>query len=396
MDFNLNWIYFGISWMLLRWHDVWSWLFRPDADITWVLSIVFVVLTVRTILIPVVVKQIKSQRAMQALQPKMTELRAKYKHDPQTLRIEMAKLVQEEKANPLMGCLPLLLQTPVLIGLFHVLRCINPLSEKSKTAMTEQYGWTLAQFHSVTGAKLFGAPIAASFNSPSNILNELGTHRGNVRLVAGLLVLMMVATTYITQRQMIARSGGAAEGSQAIIQKLMLYGIPATLLVSGFIFPIGVLIYWVVTNLFSMVQQHMILKKMPPPPRPGAKSKPVIDATAAKKLAPKPGVKPVKARKPGGNSAAGATKTKVRSEAELAAVSDSAKNRSSTKSSAPQPRKKKAAAPQQSEPSAAATSDKSAEKSAEKTGEKAASGSGSGRSGGGSKKRNRKRKGGRN
>ncbi len=291
MDFNLNWIYIGISWLLLRWHDVWGWIFHPDSDVSWVLAIIFVVLTVRVILIPVVVKQIKSQRAMQVLQPRMTELRTKYKNDPQTLRVEMAKLIQEEKANPLMGCLPLLLQTPVLIGLFHVLRCINPLSHTSQSAMVDQYGWSMEQFQSVTGAKLFGAPIAASFRSKSDILHELGAQRGVVQIVALALVLTMVATTYITQRQMIARSGGAAEGPQAMVQKLMLYGIPATLLISGFIFPIGVLIYWVITNLFSMVQQFWILKKMPPINH-GAKDKPAVDAQAAKALAPKPGVKP--------------------------------------------------------------------------------------------------------
>jgi YidC/Oxa1 family membrane protein insertase len=119
-------IYYAISWILLRWHWVWEHIL-PDGRFLgtnwdWVLAIVFLVITVRIILFPIFVKQIRSQRAMQALQPKMKELQTKYKGDQQTLREEVMKLYQTEKVNPLMGCLPLLLQIPVFFGLFHVLR----------------------------------------------------------------------------------------------------------------------------------------------------------------------------------------------------------------------------------------------------------------------------------
>src|SRR5215467_15850593 len=142
-------IYTAISWILLRWHQVWAavlpgsghWL---GTDWPWILSIVFLVITVRVILFPIFVKQIRSQRAMQALQPKLKELQTKHKGDQQTLREEMMKLYQTEKVNPLMGCLPMFLQIPVFLGLFHVLRYINPLHVTSKT----QYGWTASQFDS--------------------------------------------------------------------------------------------------------------------------------------------------------------------------------------------------------------------------------------------------------
>jgi YidC/Oxa1 family membrane protein insertase len=292
-DFNLNWIYIGISWILLRWHDLWGVVLGLPSGVAWPLSIVFLVLTVRVVLFPVFVKQIKSQRAMQTLQPQVKELREKYKNDQQKMQQEMMDLYKREKANPLMGCLPIFLQIPVFIGLFHVLRLINPQLASAKTAMTTEYGWTAEQFNGASEARIFGAPIAAMLRSTSEQLAALDASRIAVSLVAGTLILTMVATTYITQRQMIARNGASADPTQAMVQKLMLYGIPASLLVSGAIFPIGVVIYWVTQNFFSMGQQFWVLNKMPPP---GA---PKVDPEVARALAPKPGVKPVNPKKGG-------------------------------------------------------------------------------------------------
>jgi YidC/Oxa1 family membrane protein insertase len=293
VDFNLNWIYYGISWILLRWHELLALVFGEASNASWVLAIVLLVLTVRAVLFPVFVKQIKSQRKMQELQPKLKELQDKHKNDRQTFQVEMAKLLQAEKANPLMGCLPIFLQIPVFLGLFHVLRTINPTSSTAFHAMTEQYGWTVDQFNHASDASLFGAPIAAAFSSKSDFLHELGAQRSTVQIVAAILVLTMVVTTYITQRQMIARTASTATGPQAMIQKFMLYGIPASLLISGGIFPIGVLIYWVVQNFFSMGQQFWVIKRMPP--IGGVKKE--VSAETAKALAPKPGAKPSKERK---------------------------------------------------------------------------------------------------
>ena len=127
----MGWIYWLISRVMLFWHTVWDTVL-PDAphvlgtNWPWVLAIVFLVITVRVVLFPIFVKQIKSQRAMQAIQPKMKELQEKHKGDRETLQKEIMELYQEEKVNPLMGCLPMFLQIPVFIGLFHVLRHLNP------------------------------------------------------------------------------------------------------------------------------------------------------------------------------------------------------------------------------------------------------------------------------
>lgn len=294
----LNWVYIAISKVLLLWHSAWSSLFGPESYWAWVLAIVFLVITVRIILFPVFVKQIKSQRAMQTLQPQVKALQEKHKNDKETLQKEVMELYRREKANPLMGCLPMFLQIPVFLGLFHVLRLIDKTSDKAFKAMTEEYGWLPDQFNSAAGAKLFGAPLAAAFISDDSKLEALGAERLTVQIVAGTLVLIMVATTYLTQRQMIARTGKNSDPTQAMIQKFMLYGIPASLLFSGGIFPIGVVIYWVTTNLFSMGQQFWVLKKMPPVNLdPKMQTKPTVSAETARALAPKPGVKPTNPKK---------------------------------------------------------------------------------------------------
>jgi membrane protein insertase, YidC/Oxa1 family, C-terminal domain len=273
MSWLMEPIYNIISWVLLRWHELWALLLPGDGRFLgtsweWVLAIVFLVVTVRLVLFPLFVKQIKSQRAMQALAPKIRELQAKHKNDPVTLREEMMKLYQQEKVNPLMGCLPMLLQIPVFFGLFHVLKYINPLNTQPKNPdgpPRTLYGWTADLFDSASAAHLFGAPIPATFADPADKLQALGAASVVApKIVAAALVLTMMFTTFMTSRQMILKTGWQAEPQQRMIQRLMLYFIPLSLLVSGWLFPIGVIIYWVTQNLISLGQQQWVLRKYPP------------------------------------------------------------------------------------------------------------------------------------
>ncbi|MFJ8581472.1 membrane protein insertase YidC [Micromonospora sp. NPDC093277] len=314
---SLDWIYYAISWILLTWHSAWDALVSAGAVIgtnwSWILAIVFLVVTVRVILFPVFVKQIKSQRAMQALQPKVKELQEKHKGDRETLQKEMMELYRKEKANPLMGCLPMFLQIPVFLGLFHTLKRLRPDNPQPTL-----YGWTVDQFNSASSAKLFTAPLSGRFGSTAEELSRLGANSGTVKIVAGVLVLIMIATTYLTSRQMILKTGWAEDPQQRMIQRLMLYGIPVSLLVSGSIFPIGVIIYWVTNNLFTLGQQQWVLRKFPPlvtaktaPARKTAQpaksggllgrksAQPVAKApaTAPKVAGPKPGAKPTNPKK---------------------------------------------------------------------------------------------------
>jgi YidC/Oxa1 family membrane protein insertase len=304
---SLDWIYYAISWILLRWHALWQAIGIPEdrflgTNWTWVLAIVFLVVTVRVILFPIFVKQIKSQRAMQALQPRVKELQAKHKGDRETLQKEMMELYKTEKANPLMGCLPMVLQIPVFLGLFHTLRRLNP-----HNTQTTLYGWTADQFRDATHASLFTAPLPSKFGSTVAELASLQANGTSVKIIAGILVLIMMSTTYLTSRQMILKTGWAEDPQQKMIQRLMLYGIPLSLLVSGSLFPIGVIIYWVTNNLFTLAQQQWVLRKFPPPPMAGGKTaapgRPAGGAANATKngAAAKPGTKnPVQPTRTGG------------------------------------------------------------------------------------------------
>jgi YidC/Oxa1 family membrane protein insertase len=228
----------------------------PSSGPAWALSIVLLTVTVRLLLFPLFVKQIKSQRRMQELAPKVKELQKLHKGDRETLNVEMMKLYKENNANPISGCLPLLLQLPVFFALFTVIR-------NFKTDADASFGLTAEQLREGAVAQVFGAPISAAFNSPASVLDDLGAEALTVRLVAALMVIGMGASTFWTQRQLMNRAG-TTDPQQVMVQKLLLYVLPLSFAVSGVFFPIGVLLYWLTTNVWSMGQQAWVIKRMPP------------------------------------------------------------------------------------------------------------------------------------
>jgi YidC/Oxa1 family membrane protein insertase len=301
----LDWLYTAISWVMKQWHALFSTFLDPAGGITWALSIIFLVVTVRLILFPLFVKQVKSQRAMQELQPEIQKLRKQYGSDRQGMSQAMMALQKERGVNPLAGCLPILPQIPVFLALFHVLRRLAP----GKPGL---YSWDDTLTDQAAKAELFGAPISSSFNmdgaKEQAILAIPGVSYAGIRTVAMTLIVVMCITTFVTQKQIMRRSG-PVEGQAAMVQKVMLYGMPLSLFVTGFFFPIGVLLYWTTNNLWTLGQQFFILRKLPPPGSDAAKAKaaadkPVIDP---KTLAPKPGAKPVRAKQ--GRPAATSTGT---------------------------------------------------------------------------------------
>jgi YidC/Oxa1 family membrane protein insertase len=182
----------------------------------------------------------------------------------------------------------------VFLALFHVLRRLAPGAEGL-------YGWSDELTDEAARAKLFGAPISASFNmtgAKETAILAIADYT-TIRIVAFALIVIMCFTTYFTQKQIMARSG-PVEGQAATVQKFMLYGMPLSLFVSGFFFPIGVLLYWFTNNLWTLGQQFFILRKMPPPGSDAYKAKAEADKPYVdpKTLAPKPGAKPVRS-KPG-------------------------------------------------------------------------------------------------
>jgi YidC/Oxa1 family membrane protein insertase len=244
-------IYWTLSWIMLMWHRLWAgigisgtWL---ATNWDWILTIVFLVVTVRIIIFPLFVKQVRSQRAMQALQPQLKALQEKHKGDRETLQREMMELYRREKVNPLMGCLPLLLQMPVFFGIFQILRNLTPASQP-------RYGWPAEQFFDAASAKLFGVTISSTFGQNPSAM-----------LVCGILGLVMIATTYLASRQLILKTGWSDDSTQRTVQRVMLYGIPLTLIFSAVAFPLGLIIYWTTTNIISLGQQAWVLNKYPPP-----------------------------------------------------------------------------------------------------------------------------------
>ncbi|SDD36373.1 YidC/Oxa1 family membrane protein insertase [Geodermatophilus telluris] len=290
----LDWLYTAIAFVMKVWHGVFSSFLDPAGGITWALSIVFLVVTVRLILFPLFVKQVKSQRAMQEIQPEIQKLRKQYGADRQGFSQAMMELQKERGVNPLAGCLPILPQIPVFLSLFHVLRRLRP-------GAPGLYSWDDELTDQAAKAELFGAPISSSFNmtgqKAADILALPGVSEAGIRTVALILMVIMCATTFFTQKQIMRRSG-PVEGQAAMVQKLLLYGMPVSLFVTGFFFPIGVLLYWMTNNLWTLGQQFFILRKMPPPGSPAALARSAADKPAVdpKTLAPKPGAKPVRSR----------------------------------------------------------------------------------------------------
>jgi YidC/Oxa1 family membrane protein insertase len=238
-------------------HAMLSTFLDPAGGPAWGLSIVLLTVCVRLVLFPLFVKQIKSQRRMQELAPKIKELQAKHKGDRETLNVELMKLYKDNNANPISGCLPLLLQLPVFFALFSVINEFRP-GKDARFGLTSE---TLAEGGR---AKVFGAPIASAFNSGGELLTKLDGNATTVRVVAAVMIVVMGATTFWTQRQMMARAGAAVDKQQQQIQKFMLYVLPLSFAVFGINFPIGVLLYWLTTNVWSMGQQAWVIKRMPP------------------------------------------------------------------------------------------------------------------------------------
>ncbi|MDT7539081.1 MAG: YidC/Oxa1 family rane protein insertase [Actinomycetota bacterium] len=239
-------------------HALLSTFLAPSSGPAWGLSIVLLTICVRLVLFPLFVKQIKSQRRMQQLAPQMKELQARHKGDRETLNTELMKLYKENNTNPISGCLPLILQLPVFFALFSVIREFKPGAHA-------KYGLSAEDLHEGGRASIFGAPLSASFRSSTDLIHRLGGTPGVVKSVAVILIVVMGATTFWTQRQMMARAGAAADAQQQQVQKMMLYVLPVILAVTGISFPIGVLLYWLTTNVWSMGQQHYVIKRMPPP-----------------------------------------------------------------------------------------------------------------------------------
>ena len=259
-----------------------------DGGLAWGLSIVLLTVFVRLLLFPLFVKQIRSQRRMQEIAPRAKELQKQHKGDRETLNREMMALYKDNNANPIAGCLPLILQLPVFFALFSVLREFKP-------GAAPRFGLTAFDLAEGGRARIFGAPISAALNDSAQFISELGGNSTATRVLAVIMLITMGATTFITQKQMMARNT-STDPTQMQVQKVLLYVLPLSFSVFGFSFPIGVLLYWLTTNLWSMGQQYFVIKRMPPPnlagPSAGPKAVGLTKAPTTKGPTSTPAVKP--------------------------------------------------------------------------------------------------------
>ncbi len=284
----LEWLYYSVTFILWCWHKVFGLVFGEANATAWVLGIIFLTFTVRAILFKPFVSQVRSMRKMQDFAPEIKKIQKRYANDRQRQAAEMQKLQKEHGVNPLGGCLPILLQVPVFIGLNHVLRAFAIHAEK---------GWG-NYFFSPTGAQqymdadLFGSNLGqAIYNTAMGGIGaaaDTGFHAAAIPVAVPLMILGSVLT-HLTARHSVERQNPASATQQtAMMNKITLWVFPIGLLVFGALLPIGLLLYFLANNLWTLMQQRVVYTWID-------REEEAKKAAATEKrgnLAPKPGQKP--------------------------------------------------------------------------------------------------------
>jgi YidC/Oxa1 family membrane protein insertase len=254
----LNPIYEAVAWVMKQIYGFLSPLLGTSSGWTWALSIVILVVLMRLIMVPLFIKQMHTTRAMSALAPEMAALRKKYKNDKQTLQQETMKLYQQAGVNPLMGCLPVVLQLPMFFALFSVLKAIA----EWKPGQAPKYGLTLQMVESARQAKILGVTVADKFLFTDGVNVPL-----HAKIVILITVLVSMTTTYLTVRQSMKRGmmpAATPDNPMGQSQKYMAYIMPLFAL-SGLYWQFGLVLYWVTTNLWTLGQQYVLFRIYPQP-----------------------------------------------------------------------------------------------------------------------------------
>ena len=269
----LKWV---VELILVAWHWVWTSVGLGAADgITWALSIVGLVIVVRAALIPLFVRQIKSQRKMMEIAPELRKVQEKYKGkrdqlSREAMSRETMALYKKHGTTPVSSCLPLLVQMPIFFSLYSVLSSIG---QHVKDGVGGVGPLTPELTQEFFDAKLFGA---ASLQD--TLAGAWETRPDGWEATVGILivlVILMIASQFITQLQIISKnlSPEAKTGQAYQMQKIMLYILPLAFIFSGVFFPLGVVIYWFVSNIWTMVQQFIVIREMPTPGSDAAKAR---------------------------------------------------------------------------------------------------------------------------
>jgi YidC/Oxa1 family membrane protein insertase len=268
----IKWV---VELILVAFHYVWTWVgLAPDDGLTWVLSIVGLVLVIRAALIPIFVRQIKSQRKMLEVAPQLKKIQDKYKgkkdqFSREAMSRETMELYKRTGTNPLSSCLPLLLQMPIFFSLFSVL---NDAQHEKPGGGVGLLNEALAK--SFGESDLFGAPLKAT----------LANNEGSVLVIvfAVTMIALMTASQFITQLQIMSKNQSPEAKNSPMFkqQRILLYILPIVFIFSGVAFPLGVMFYWLTSNFWTMGQQFLVIRNMP---TPGSEAAAAREARLAKR-----------------------------------------------------------------------------------------------------------------
>jgi len=247
----------GFEWLLTR-------LGLPDTSgWTWVLAIVGLVITLRALLTPLMIRQIKSQRRLQMVQPELAKIQARYKGkkdqaSQKAFQEETFALYREAGANPFSACLPILIQMPFFFALFRLLNSAENVSQGRSEPLglfTRELATKMAE------SDILGAGLTSTFLHDQDL---------QAKILSLVLILVMSGTQFITSHQLMRQnmSPEALNSPMAKQQQMLIYVLPVVFAVTGVNFPIALLIYWTVSNFWTMGQQFFVIRNMPAPGSP--------------------------------------------------------------------------------------------------------------------------------
>ena len=271
----IKWV---IELILVAFHSMWTFFgLDPDAGMTWVLSIVGLVIVVRAALIPIFVRQIKSQRRMLEVAPQLKKIQDKYKgkkdqFSREAMSRETMELYKKTGTNPLSSCLPLLLQMPIFFGLFSVLN----------DAQHDKAGVGAPHARSSPTRSRTPSSSARRSTRRSSRRSTTAVSRGRRMVIASVMIVLMTASQFITQLQIVSKNMSPETKASPMFrqQRILLYLLPLVFAFSGVAFPLGVMFYWLVSNFWTMGQQFVVIRNMPTPGSEAAKAR---EARLAKK-----------------------------------------------------------------------------------------------------------------
>ncbi|HWF68713.1 MAG TPA: membrane protein insertase YidC [Mycobacterium sp.] len=309
--FSLDYFYYPVSAIMWLWYKAFAFLLGPSNFFAWTLSVMFLVFTLRAILYHPFVRQIRTTRQMQELQPQIKALQKKYGKDRQRMALEMQKLQREHGFNPILGCLPMLAQIPVFLGLYHVLRCFNRTTtgigqlglSPERNRELGNYVFTAADVGHFLDANLFGAPLGATMTQRGASLAAFTEFSRPAVVVVGVPVMILAGiATYFNSRASVARQSAeaAANPQTAMMNKLALYVFPLGVVVGGPFLPLAIIFYWFANNIWTFGQQHVVFGMIENEEE--AKKREALERRAAN--APAPGAKPKRSPRnaPGGGN----------------------------------------------------------------------------------------------